>query len=283
MPDLRAFFNLPAMNAEVSSQSSFALNTLLADALAADEGLLERLVQCHPAVERLRTPGFGRALSRMLNFADLAGLAGVDSEELLRVANGLRQPGPLRVVEVASADPAWLSAASSVETLDVRPLIAHGEDPFHVIMAKLEHLKEGAALCIEAPFDPIPLRRMLDGRGMLCHRHRLSDAHWRIFVAAPANPSVASAGKKLGEEIGAPKVWQDGEESHIDVRGLPPPQPLYAVLSLLEEISGQGPVILHHEREPLLLYPELEERGWKWRHIPGDSGEVRLELTRVEG
>jgi uncharacterized protein (DUF2249 family) len=278
MPELLAFSNLPAMNAE-ASHTPFTPTTLLAEALAADEGLLERLVQCHPAIERLRAPGFGRALSRMLNFADLAGLAGVDAEELLGVANGLRPPGPLQAAEVIANDPAWLSAASSVETLDVRPLIGHGEDPFHVIMAKLEHLKEGTALCIEAPFDPIPLRRMLDGRGMLCHRHRLSDSHWRIFVAASANSSEAPAEVASGQ----PKIWQEGDVAHIDVRGLPPPQPLYAVLSLLEGIDGQGPVTLHHEREPLLLYPELEERGWKWRHLAGEPGEIRLELTKAEG
>jgi uncharacterized protein (DUF2249 family) len=262
-----------------SPNSSFALETLLADALAADEGLLERLVQCHPAVERLRTPGFGRALSRMLNFADLAGLAGVDPLELLGVANGTRPPGPLVAAEVRSADPQWLASASSVETLDVRPLIGHGEDPFHVIMAKLEHLKENGVLCIEAPFDPIPLRRMLDGRGLLCHRHRVSDNYWKIFVSAPIDMAEASPNVETGE----PKVWKDGDVSHIDVRGLPPPQPLYAVLSLLEGLDGANLVILHHEREPLLLFPELEERGWNWRHIAGEPGEVRLELTKVDG
>jgi hypothetical protein len=32
-----------------------------------------------------------------------------------------------------------------------------------------------------------------------------------------------------------------------------------------------------------LLFPELEERGWNWRHIAGEPGEVRLELTKVDG
>lgn len=66
---------------------------------------------------------------------------------------------------------------------------------------------------------------------------------------------------------------------HLDVRGLPPPQPL---LAILRQIDGQGhdgrPVVVHHDRDPVLLYPELAERGWQAEPLEGDAGEVRLRL-----
>ena len=40
-------------------------------------------------------------------------------------------------------------------------------------------------------------------------------------------------------------------------------------------------MIAHLERDPVLLYPELAERGWVAERIEGDLGEVRLRLERA--
>ena len=77
-----------------------------------------------------------------------------------------------------------------------------------------------------------------------------------------------------------PRRWRDGEAWHIDVRGLAPPQPLVEILRLVESVNDAAPVIVHHDRDPVLLYPELAERGWNADAIEGDPGEVRLRLTR---
>jgi hypothetical protein len=39
-------------------------------------------------------------------------------------------------------------------------------------------------------------------------------------------------------------------------------------------------VIVHHDRDPLLLYAELAEIGWVAERIGAEPGEVRLRLTR---
>ncbi len=75
-------------------------------------------------------------------------------------------------------------------------------------------------------------------------------------------------------------IWQAGDGTHIDVRGLQPPEPLVAILMLLEQDCTQDRVIVHHDREPVFLYPELAERDWDHAIIDGDPGEVRLLLTR---
>lgn len=75
-------------------------------------------------------------------------------------------------------------------------------------------------------------------------------------------------------------VWRNGDEAHIDVRELPPPEPLVAIVALIEEPGIGDVVIVHHEREPVFLYPELAERGWDHAIIAGEPGEVRLRLTR---
>ncbi|MCL4767203.1 MAG: DUF2249 domain-containing protein [Hyphomicrobiaceae bacterium] len=78
----------------------------------------------------------------------------------------------------------------------------------------------------------------------------------------------------------APPVWNSADGTHIDVRGLPPPEPMVAVIALIERPETGDIIIVHLEREPVFLFPELDERGWSYEPIPGDPGEFRLRLTR---
>ena len=80
----------------------------------------------------------------------------------------------------------------------------------------------------------------------------------------------------------APLQWRDGEATHIDVRGLPPPQPLVAILRLVHSLAdGKTPVVVHHDRDPVMLHPELAEIGWSAERIASPAGEVRLLLRRL--
>lgn len=78
----------------------------------------------------------------------------------------------------------------------------------------------------------------------------------------------------------AGRRWREADGWHIDVRGLGPPQPLVAVLRLVESVKhDRTPVIVHHDRDPVMLYPELAERDWLAVPIEGSPGEVRLFLV----
>lgn len=76
--------------------------------------------------------------------------------------------------------------------------------------------------------------------------------------------------------------WTAADGIHIDVRGLAPPGPLVAIVELIESIGADvTPVIVHHERDPVLLYGELAERGWTVERVDSVPGEVRLKLERA--
>jgi len=77
-----------------------------------------------------------------------------------------------------------------------------------------------------------------------------------------------------------PRRWRDDDGEHIDVRGLPPPEPLVAILQLVATIHDDTPVLVHHDRDPVLLYQELAQVGWQAQRIAGEPGEVRLRLGR---
>lgn len=77
------------------------------------------------------------------------------------------------------------------------------------------------------------------------------------------------------------RKWHEADATHLDVRGLPAPQPMVAILRLLETLGDGDALVAHLDRDPQFLYPELAERGWQAEPVPGDAGEVRLRLTRA--
>jgi Uncharacterized conserved protein (DUF2249) len=80
----------------------------------------------------------------------------------------------------------------------------------------------------------------------------------------------------------APRRWRDGQGAHIDVRGLPQPQPLVEILRLVrEQGEGGSAVIVHHDRDPLMLYGELAAIGWTAERVPAAPDEFRLRLAPV--
>jgi hypothetical protein len=77
------------------------------------------------------------------------------------------------------------------------------------------------------------------------------------------------------------RCWVEGDAVHIDVRGLRPPAPMVAIVELVQKVGPASHVVVHHERDPRMLYPELAELGWEAVRIDGDPGEVRLRLERI--
>ncbi|MDP6706700.1 MAG: DUF2249 domain-containing protein [Alphaproteobacteria bacterium] len=87
----------------------------------------------------------------------------------------------------------------------------------------------------------------------------------------------------MGGEVrsGGARIWEEADGRHIDVRDLPPPEPMLAILGLLADCGPEMTVIVHHDREPIFLYPELAEIGWRHEIVAAPAGEVRLRLTRA--
>ena len=52
---------------------------------------------------------------------------------------------------------------------------------------------------------------------------------------------------------------------HLDVRGLEAPEPLERILGELDSLQDNEQLDVIHWREPLLLYPILEEKGWQYK------------------
>ncbi|MBI5275844.1 MAG: DUF2249 domain-containing protein [Burkholderiales bacterium] len=79
----------------------------------------------------------------------------------------------------------------------------------------------------------------------------------------------------------AAREWVEDGVAHIDVRGLPPPQPLVAIMRRVLSLVPAQDLVVHHDRDPVLLYPELAQAGWQADRIAAPAGEVRLLLRPV--
>ncbi|MCC6419908.1 MAG: DUF2249 domain-containing protein [Gemmataceae bacterium] len=55
----------------------------------------------------------------------------------------------------------------------------------------------------------------------------------------------------------------------VDNRGLQPPEPMVRILGALSSLADGDEVEALMDREPVMLYPELERRGFAWEFEPG--------------
>lgn len=60
----------------------------------------------------------------------------------------------------------------------------------------------------------------------------------------------------------------------IDNRGLQPPEPMVRILAALGGLSADDEMVALMDREPHLLYPELERRGFTWEFDGRDDAYV---------
>ena len=68
----------------------------------------------------------------------------------------------------------------------------------------------------------------------------------------------------------------------LDNRGLSPPEPMVRILSAISGMAEDGEMVALMDREPLLLYPELQRRGFGWQ-ISEASGHYVLTIRRENG
>lgn len=69
---------------------------------------------------------------------------------------------------------------SAAITLDVRPELAAGGEPFVRILEAAATIRPGQSLVIIAPFEPAPLYGVLDGRGFTYATARVAADEWVV-------------------------------------------------------------------------------------------------------
>src|SRR5262249_25759031 len=210
------------------------------------------------ALEVMKRMGINHCCGAQLTLNEAAAATGVPLEELLAALNESARP---------NIQPRAAGAGTRHVELDVRDDLRSGREPLAKIMAAAKALGKEDVLVLRAPFEPIPLYKVLATRGF-AHwtEHRGAD-DWSVFFYRDASvaPTPPSASR------GA-----NGRRTVLDVRGLEPPEPMVRVLEELDRLGPGVELEVRHDRRPMFLYPQLDARGFVHETDQPEPGLVRI-------
>ncbi len=177
--------------------------------------------------------------------------------------------------------PARLAAIPEerIVELDVRDDLREGKEPFARIMAAKAEVPGDGALMLRAIFEPAPLYAVLGKQGFLHWTEQRGDEDWVVWFYRAAQAAVAEPGALESDEDGNGHGHGDLDRDGVvvlDVRGMKPPEPMVRTLAALESLPPGDTLVQVNVREPRLLLPQLEERGFTY-----EVREQAAELVRV--
>lgn len=73
----------------------------------------------------------------------------------------------------------------------------------------------------------------------------------------------------------------NGNEVGLDVRGLPPCEPMERILEGIDRLRAGQRLRALIGREPLPLFPLLEQRGFAWQVVAVEDGRCELLIWRA--
>lgn len=168
--------------------------------------------------------------------------------------------------------PAVVAAAGQAREheLDVRPVLAKGGDPFHLIMKTVQTLGSNEALHLIVGFEPAPLYAIMRSAGRAAHTEQRDGAYHVWFYLDPkltAEPAPGAERVTLQPPV------------EMDVRGLEPPGPMVAILEKLASLGPGAQLLVQHHREPVLLYEKLKLRGYAARTTRRGEGDYMVHVA----
>jgi len=148
--------------------------------------------------------------------------------------------------------------------LDVRDDIASGKDPLKKILDTVKQLKEDEVLHLINSFEPIPLYSVLGGKGFEHWTEKIGDAWSVYFYRSGKRETWEESCEDAIQNLRSPISTVESERIiELDVRDLPPPEPMMKILATLPQVDENTVLLVHHHREPMMLYDKLEERGYQ--------------------
>jgi len=159
--------------------------------------------------------------------------------------------------------------------LDVRPILATGKDPFMDIMEKVKNLKEDETLMLINTFEPIPLYSVLGKKGF-GHKTTNENGEFKIYFFKDENLNS----ENVSDDNKEPEFNEEVFE--LDVRDLEPPEPMVKILETLPKLSDNTILLVHHHREPLMLYDKLAERGYEAIANKIEENYYKVVITKVK-
>ncbi len=261
--------------------------TKISTLIRENEKTIEIITSISDHFNKLKNPLLRKVFGTRLTIEDVARIGKCDIADIFKKLGeiGFEMENPSKEKEMKNEMPqnnAILEAikASKVTTLDVRPALANGEDPFKTIMAALDKLEAGYALEVINTFEPTPLINIVNSRGYLSRVETKEGVVFtyflKAFVAEEAQPNETSIFKISNEAFEEKRAGFKNEIHEIDVRDLEMPLPMLTILKELEALKENTALYVHHKKVPQYLLPELADRKFKTWITEIDNENVKL-------
>ncbi len=245
-------------------------NTKISKMLEAYPQTLEVMLHTNSHFKKLQNKFLRRTVAKRVTVEQAAGIAGVSLEDLLRRLNlSIKEDSVSEINEEAEEESEEIFMETEkpeklknipqgkIVGLDVREDIAAGNDPFIKIMGTVKSLKNDEVLKITNVFEPIPLYSILKKKGLEHYTERTDDI-WQIYFY-----KEESLEENEIEENAYEATAVEEKVIELDVRNLPPPEPMIKIFEMLPQMDDKTVMLVHHHREPMMLYEKLEERGFE--------------------
>ncbi len=252
-----------------------------------DEKVIDVIASINKHFRKLKNPILCKMLASRVSVADAAKVGGITTEAFLKKLqengyqvefNGQEKEKP---VEKATENKMEVNTSeANIVTLDVRPILSGGVDPFDEIMKTLKTINDNQTLLIINTFEPIPILNILKKRGYKYESKRPEPGVVHTYLRKTEEISSAEKVTEIktneGDDFATIEKRFSGKLKVIDVRDLEMPMPMVTVLEELEKLSEGEALYVHHKRLPQYLLPELENRHFKLVQKPIDENNLEL-------
>lgn len=246
---------------------------------------LEAIVTLSPDFKKLRNPLLRKLMAGRTSIAMAAKIGGCTAEDFFNKLKplGFEVDANVQVEQEDKLErkimPDFILKLkpSDLVHLDVREMLATGNDPLKLIQGKVKELKQGQALKIVNTFEPTPLVKLLEKQGFKAFVDFVDKNLVETYFIKNSDDIV-----DLETNINQANDWDEilkryeNKLQQIDVRQLEMPMPMMTILESLEKLPEDKALYVHHKRIPVFLLTELKERNFEFRIKEVAEGEVYL-------
>lgn len=247
---------------------------------------LEAIISLSPKFSKLRNPVLRKVIASRTSIAMACTIGGCTIDNFFEKLSPLgfeidlikKTESPKFMPVESTFNPESISPENIVET-DVRPIIESGKDPLTLILSKIKELRQNQVLKIINSFEPTPLIHLLNKQGFGAKVDRIDEDVVHTFFYKISDTVTR---KETAVSVTSANEWEQTLKLFadklitIDVRNLPMPQPMHAILESLSTLPEGNALYVFHKRIPVFLLPELEQQQFNYRIKEINDGEVHL-------
>jgi len=259
-------------------------NTKISILIKENEATIEAIASINKHFLKLKNPILRRVLAPRVTVADAAKVGGVEVEVMIKK---LEEIGfKFDAIQKSKKDTKNIknmpdsNEVKNIVSLDVRPTLDSGEDPFNIIMKAVKELKIEETLQIINTFEPIPLIRKLESKGYESWTERPTEGvvhtFFKLNATKKANDEIKKVVKNNTTSFDEKRTFFGNKIKIIDVRHLEMPEPMVTILKEIEILKEDHALYVDHKKIPQFLLPELENRNFDILYKEIDSSHTIL-------